>query len=205
LFSIIYCIYYLKTKYACSGAQGEYAGLRAIKSYLEAKGEGHRNVCLIPVSAHGTNPGMMTKLLRKPNKTFIEKNFKIIASAQMAGMKVEVINVKRDGSIDIKHLQAKIEKYKDELSCLMITYPSTNGVFEGSQLTIICNTLLQYLVHYINVVFNLDNVAEVCQMIHDAGGKYNNLIKIHDFIMIIVLFRSSIFGRSKYECTSWNL
>jgi glycine dehydrogenase len=80
-------------------------------------------VCLIPVSAHGTNP----------------------ASAQMAGMKVEPINVRRDGSIDIKHLQAKIEKYKDELACLMITYPSTNGVFE-------------------------DTVADVCQMIHDAGG-----------------------------------
>lgn len=94
-----------------------------IKSYLEAKGEGHRNVCLIPVSAHGTNP----------------------ASAQMAGMKVEPINVKRDGSIDVKHLQAKIEKHKNELSCLMITYPSTNGVFE-------------------------ETVADVCQMIHDAGG-----------------------------------
>ncbi|ODM96036.1 Glycine dehydrogenase (decarboxylating) [Orchesella cincta] len=106
-----------------SGAQGEYAGLRVIKSYLEAKGEGHRNVCLIPVSAHGTNP----------------------ASAQMAGMKVEPINVKKDGSIDIKHLQAKIEKHKNELSCLMITYPSTNGVFE-------------------------ETVADVCQMIHDAGG-----------------------------------
>lgn len=114
-----------------SGAQGEYAGLRAIKSYLEAKGEGHRNVCLIPVSAHGTNP----------------------ASAQMAGMKVEVINVKRDGSIDIKHLQAKIEKYKDELACLMITYPSTNGVFE-------------------------DTVADVCQMIHDAGGMLSRGLSI---------------------------
>lgn len=106
-----------------SGAQGEYAGLRVIKSYLEGKGEGHRNVCLIPVSAHGTNP----------------------ASAQMAGMKVEPINVLKDGSIDIKHLQAKIDKHRNELSCLMITYPSTNGVFE-------------------------ETVADVCQMIHDAGG-----------------------------------
>lgn len=111
-----------------SGAQGEYAGLRVIKSYLEGKDEGHRNVCLIPVSAHGTNP----------------------ASAQMAGMKVEPINVKKDGSIDIKHLQAKIEKHKNELSCLMITYPSTNGVFE-------------------------ETVADVCQMIHDAGGQYTIL------------------------------
>lgn len=107
-----------------SGAQGEYAGLRAITSYLEAKGEGHRNVCLIPVSAHGTNP----------------------ASAQMAGMKVEVINVTKDGAIDMKHLKAKIEKHRDNIACLMITYPSTNGVFE-------------------------ETVAEVCQLIHDAGGQ----------------------------------
>jgi glycine dehydrogenase len=69
-----------------SGAQGEYAGLRAIKSYLEAKNEGHRKICLIPVSAHGTNP----------------------ASAQMAGMKVEPINVCKDGSIDMRHLAAKV-------------------------------------------------------------------------------------------------
>jgi len=106
-----------------SGAQGEYAGLRAIKSYLEAKGDGHRNVCLIPVSAHGTNP----------------------ASAQMAGMKVEPINVSRDGSIDMKHLEAKIEKHKNEIACLMITYPSTNGVFE-------------------------ETVADICTMIHASGG-----------------------------------
>ena len=106
-----------------SGAQGEYAGLRAIKSYLEATGNGHRNVCLIPVSAHGTNP----------------------ASAQMAGMKVEVINVCKDGSIDMKHLESKVQKHKNELACLMITYPSTNGVFE-------------------------ETVADICQMIHDAGG-----------------------------------
>ncbi|CAG7817350.1 unnamed protein product, partial [Allacma fusca] len=105
-----------------SGAQGEYAGLRAIKSYLEAKGQGHRNVCLIPVSAHGTNP----------------------ASAQMAGMKVEPINVSKDGSVDVKHLEAKVSKHRDELACLMITYPSTNGVFE-------------------------ETVASICQLIHDAG------------------------------------
>jgi len=72
--------------YGFSGAQGEYAGLRAIKCYHEARSEGHRNICLIPVSAHGTNP----------------------ASAQMAGMKVEPINVCRDGSIDISHLASKV-------------------------------------------------------------------------------------------------
>jgi glycine dehydrogenase len=71
---------------AFSGAQGEYAGLRAIKCYHEARSEGHRNICLIPISAHGTNP----------------------ASAQMAGMKVEPINVCRDGSIDISHLASKV-------------------------------------------------------------------------------------------------
>ncbi|XP_076038524.1 glycine dehydrogenase (decarboxylating), mitochondrial [Oratosquilla oratoria] len=107
-----------------SGAQGEYAGLRAIMSYLDSRGEGHRNVCLIPTSAHGTNP----------------------ASAQMAGMKVEAVNVNKEGSIDFRHLTAKIEKHQKSLACLMITYPSTNGVFE-------------------------DNVAQVCQMVHDAGGQ----------------------------------
>lgn len=71
---------------AFSGAQGEYAGLRAIKCYHEACSEGHRNICLIPISAHGTNP----------------------ASAQMAGMKVEPINVSRDGSIDMSHLASKV-------------------------------------------------------------------------------------------------
>ncbi|XP_065339438.1 glycine dehydrogenase (decarboxylating), mitochondrial [Cloeon dipterum] len=107
-----------------SGAQGEYAGLRAIKSYLEAKDEGHRNICLIPVSAHGTNP----------------------ASAQMAGMQVEAINVCKDGTIDMRHLIAKAEKHKENLACLMITYPSTFGVFE-------------------------ETVADVCKIIHDQGGQ----------------------------------
>lgn len=107
-----------------SGAQGEYAGLRAIMSYLDSKGEGHRNVCLIPTSAHGTNP----------------------ASAQMAGMKVESVNVNKEGSIDYRHLVAKIEKHRKNLACLMITYPSTNGVFE-------------------------DNVKDVCNMVHEAGGQ----------------------------------
>ncbi|KAK3883983.1 hypothetical protein Pcinc_011711 [Petrolisthes cinctipes] len=107
-----------------SGAQGEYAGLRAIMSYLDARGESHRNVCLIPVSAHGTNP----------------------ASAQMAGMKVEPVNVDKEGSIDVDHLKSKIEKHQKNLACLMITYPSTNGVFE-------------------------DNVKDVCHMVHEAGGQ----------------------------------
>lgn len=107
-----------------SGAQGEYAGLRAITSYLEATNQGHRDVCLIPISAHGTNP----------------------ASAQMAGMKVEVINVTKDGAIDMKHLRAKLEKHRDTIACLMITYPSTNGVFE-------------------------ETVAEICTLVHDAGGQ----------------------------------
>jgi len=90
-----------------SGAQGEFAGLLAIKSYQEARGQGHRNICLIPVSAHGTNP----------------------ASACMVGYKVVV--VKSDGGIiDVKDLKEKAEKHKDNLAALMVTYPSTYGVFE---------------------------------------------------------------------------
>lgn len=77
-----------------SGAQGEYAGLRAIMSYLDSRGEGHRNVCLIPTSAHGTNP----------------------ASAQMAGMKVEPVNVDKDGSIDMGHLVGKVINPEKKLS-----------------------------------------------------------------------------------------
>ncbi|XP_064605709.1 glycine dehydrogenase (decarboxylating), mitochondrial-like [Liolophura sinensis] len=91
-----------------SGAQGEYAGLMAIKSYLQAKGEGQRNICLIPVSAHGTNP----------------------ASAMMAGMKVTPINVDRGGAVDLVHLKDMAEKHKDNLAAFMITYPSTHGVFD---------------------------------------------------------------------------
>lgn len=86
--------------YGFSGAQGEYAGLRAIKCYHEARSEGHRNICLIPVSAHGTNP----------------------ASAQMAGMKVEPINVCRDGSIDVSHLASKVSIkmcYVLSISCVI--------------------------------------------------------------------------------------
>lgn len=107
-----------------SGAQGEYAGLRAIQCYHEAKGDKHRDVCLIPLSAHGTNP----------------------ASAQMAGMRVEPVRVRSDGSIDMDDLKTKAEKFKNRLSCLMITYPSTNGVFE-------------------------ETVADVCDIIHKNGGQ----------------------------------
>ncbi|CAH1979522.1 unnamed protein product [Acanthoscelides obtectus] len=107
-----------------SGAQGEYAGLRAIHCYHEARGEPHRDVCLIPVSAHGTNP----------------------ASAQMAGMTIEPVKVRQDGTIDVVDLKTKAEKFKDRLSCVMITYPSTNGVFE-------------------------ETVADLCDIVHQNGGQ----------------------------------
>lgn len=107
-----------------SGAQGEYAGLRAIKSYLEAKGEHQRDVCLIPLSAHGTNP----------------------ASAQMAGMKVQPINLRTDGEIDMDHCYKMAHKHKDRLAAIMVTYPSTNGVFD-------------------------ETIAELCTMIHELGGQ----------------------------------
>lgn len=90
-----------------SGASGEYAGLRVIKSYLDAKGESHRNICLIPISAHGTNP----------------------ASAAMCGMKVVPVNCLADGSLDLTDLKAKSEAHKDDLAAMMITYPSTYGLF----------------------------------------------------------------------------
>lgn len=106
-----------------SGAQGEYAGLRVIGAYLQSKGEGHRNICLIPVSAHGTNP----------------------ASAHMAGMKVEPVFVLKDGSIDKAHLKAKMDKFRDQIACLMVTYPSTFGVFD-------------------------ENIREICDMIHSCGS-----------------------------------
>ena len=91
-----------------SGAQGEYAGLMAIRGYLIAKGEGHRNVALIPQSAHGTNP----------------------ASAVMAGWKVVVTKTDEKGNVDINDLKEKAALYKDTLACIMITYPSTHGVYE---------------------------------------------------------------------------
>ncbi|XP_008484392.2 glycine dehydrogenase (decarboxylating), mitochondrial-like [Diaphorina citri] len=107
-----------------SGAQGEYAGLRAIQCYHQAQDAHHRNVCLIPVSAHGTNP----------------------ASAQMAGMSVEPVSVRKDGTIDFSDLETKVKKNKETLSCLMITYPSTFGVFE-------------------------ENITDVCELIHEHGGQ----------------------------------
>ncbi|XP_062468492.1 glycine dehydrogenase (decarboxylating), mitochondrial [Pezoporus occidentalis] len=107
-----------------SGAQGEYTGLAAIKAYLNAKGERHRTVCLIPKSAHGTNP----------------------ASAQMAGMKIQPIAVDKNGSIDISHLKAMVDKHKENLAAIMITYPSTNGVFE-------------------------EQIGDVCDLIHKHGGQ----------------------------------
>ncbi len=107
-----------------SGASGEYAGLIAIQRYHESHGEGHRNVCLIPSSAHGTNP----------------------ATASMVSMKVVVVKCDDEGNIDIDDLAAKIEKHKDNLSSIMITYPSTHGVYE-------------------------EKVKEVCEMVHAAGGQ----------------------------------
>ncbi|KFD40185.1 glycine dehydrogenase [Schleiferia thermophila str. Yellowstone] len=97
-----------------SGAQGEYAGLMVIRAYHQSRGEGHRNIVLIPSSAHGTNP----------------------ASAVMAGMKVVVVKCDEKGNIDVNDLKAQTEKYSHQLAALMITYPSTHGVFESSVKTI---------------------------------------------------------------------
>src|SRR5699024_8726024 len=91
-----------------SGAQGEFAGLMMIQAYHESRGDHHRNVCLIPDSAHGTNP----------------------ASASMAGMKVVVVKSTENGNINVEDLREKSEKHKDNLSAIMVTYPSTHGVFE---------------------------------------------------------------------------
>lgn len=107
-----------------SGAQGEYAGLLTIQAYHESRGDNHRNIALIPSSAHGTNP----------------------ASAVMAGLEVVVVNCDDHGNIDVADLKAKAEQYRDRLSALMVTYPSTHGVFE---------------VH----------INEICDIIHQNGGK----------------------------------
>ncbi|CAN5419303.1 aminomethyl-transferring glycine dehydrogenase [soil metagenome] len=101
-----------------SGAQGEYAGLLVIRAYHHARGDHHRNISLIPSSAHGTNP----------------------ASAVMAGMEVVVVKSDEDGKIDVADLTAKAVQYKDKLACLMVTYPSTHGVFEEA-ITDICETI----------------------------------------------------------------
>ncbi len=107
-----------------SGAAGEYAGLMVIREYHKSRGDGHRNVALIPSSAHGTNP----------------------ASAAMAGMKVVVVPCDERGNIDVEALKVKAEEYKNDLSCFMVTYPSTHGVFESS-------------------------ITEMCDIIHQHGGQ----------------------------------
>jgi glycine dehydrogenase len=107
-----------------AGSQGEYAGLLIIHAWHESRGEGHRNICLIPTSAHGTNP----------------------ASAVMAGMTVVAVACDQDGNIDVADLKAKIAAHRDQLACLMITYPSTHGVFETS-------------------------IKEICAAVHVAGGQ----------------------------------
>ncbi|XP_071799392.1 glycine dehydrogenase (decarboxylating), mitochondrial-like [Asterias amurensis] len=107
-----------------SGAQGEYTGLMVIMAYLASKGEGHRRVCLIPTSAHGTNP----------------------ASASLAGMTVKPVKVLPNGSIDFDDLKKQATTYKDDLAATMITYPSTNGIFE-------------------------EDIKDMCALIHDCGGQ----------------------------------
>src|SRR5438093_6878484 len=93
-----------------AGSQGEYAGLLVIHAYHKSRGESHRNVCLIPTSAHGTNP----------------------ASAVMAGLKVVAVACDKQGNIDVADLRAKARTHHNDLACLMITYPSSHGVFEES-------------------------------------------------------------------------
>jgi glycine dehydrogenase len=107
-----------------SGAQGEFAGLMVIKAYHESRGDSHRNICLIPSSAHGTNP----------------------ASAVMAGMKVVVTKATEEGNIDVEDLRQKAEMHSDNLAALMVTYPSTHGVFESA-------------------------IKDITQIIHDHGGQ----------------------------------
>ncbi|RWX02265.1 aminomethyl-transferring glycine dehydrogenase [Flavobacterium cerinum] len=107
-----------------SGAQGEYAGLMVIRAYHQSRGDHHRNIALIPASAHGTNP----------------------ATATMAGMQVVVTKTSENGNIDVEDLRAKAIQYKDNLACLMVTYPSTHGVYEAS-------------------------IIEITKMIHENGGQ----------------------------------
>jgi glycine dehydrogenase len=107
-----------------SGAQGEYAGLLAIRGYHAARGQAHRNVCLIPSSAHGTNP----------------------ASAHLAGMKVVVVGCDARGDVDVNDLRAKAGAHSNDLAAVMITYPSTHGVFE-------------------------EHISEICDIVHDHGGQ----------------------------------
>ena len=107
-----------------AGSQGEYAGLLAIRAYQEAQGQAHRDICLIPSSAHGTNP----------------------ASAAMAGLRVVVVDCDKDGNVDLADLRAKAAKHADKLAALMVTYPSTHGVFEAA-------------------------IRDICAVVHDAGGQ----------------------------------
>ena len=107
-----------------SGAQGEYAGLLAIRAYHRSRGEGHRDICLIPESAHGTNP----------------------ASAQMCGMQVVVTKCDANGNVDVADIQRAAEKFSDRLAALMITYPSTHGVFE-------------------------EDIVKICEIVHEHGGQ----------------------------------
>ncbi|WP_201314189.1 aminomethyl-transferring glycine dehydrogenase [Dyella sp. EPa41] len=107
-----------------SGAQGEYAGLLAIRAYHRSRGEGHRDICLIPESAHGTNP----------------------ASAQMAGMQVVVTKCDANGNVDVEDIKRAAEKFSDRLAALMITYPSTHGVFE-------------------------EDIVKICEIVHEHGGQ----------------------------------
>ncbi len=107
-----------------AGSQGELAGLLAVRGYHAARGEGHRNVCLIPSSAHGTNA----------------------ASAVMAGMRVVVVQSTGTGDIDLDDLHAKIEKHRDDLAAIMVTYPSTHGIYE-------------------------ETITDVCRSVHEAGGQ----------------------------------
>ncbi|MEE1673705.1 aminomethyl-transferring glycine dehydrogenase [Agarivorans aestuarii] len=107
-----------------SGAQGEYAGLLAIQKYHASRGDHHRNICLIPSSAHGTNP----------------------ASAQMANLKVVVVACDKEGNVDMDDMRSKAEELSEQLSCVMITYPSTHGVYE-------------------------ETIKEICDIVHDNGGQ----------------------------------
>ena len=107
-----------------SGAQGEYAGLLAIRNYQEARGQAHRNICLIPSSAHGTNP----------------------ASAAMLGMKIVIVECDENGNVNVGDLRKKAKQHSDQLSALMVTYPSTHGVYE-------------------------EEIRTICQIVHDNGGQ----------------------------------
>ena len=113
-----------------SGAQGEYAGLLTIKGYLNSINQSHRNIVVIPISAHGTNP----------------------ASAAMAGFKVVIVKSDPEGNLDLEDLKVKVEKHKDNLACIMITYPSTHGILENT-------------------------IRPTIDLIHKNGGQVNFILK----------------------------